>query len=110
MKGLRGLIAHFSQIGIPAQRVALELQFQSALGDGGRNGLQPKQAWFEIVKEEAHAHAAVGCAEQMFEQDLASQILVPCHPLLELNDFQRIRRRCQRLGQQWIWIKRDGRN
>jgi hypothetical protein len=54
-KGLRGLIAHFSQIGIPAQRVALELQFQSAPGEGGRNGLQPKQAWFEIVKEEALA-------------------------------------------------------
>jgi hypothetical protein len=54
-KGLRGLIAHFSQIGIPAQRVALELQFQSAPGEGGRNGLQPKQAWFEVVKEEALA-------------------------------------------------------
>ena len=54
-KGLRGLIAHFSQIGIPAGRVALELQFQSAPGEGGRNGLQPKSAWFEIVKEEALA-------------------------------------------------------
>jgi hypothetical protein len=54
-KGLRGLIAHFSQIGIPASRVALELQFQSAPGDGGRNGLEPKDAWFEIVKLEALA-------------------------------------------------------
>jgi len=54
-KGMRGLIAHFSQIGIPASRVALELQFQSAPGEGGRNGLQPKDAWFEIVKEEALA-------------------------------------------------------
>jgi len=54
-KGLRGLVAHFSQIGIPASRVALELQFQSAPGEGGRNGLEPKQAWFEIVKLEALA-------------------------------------------------------
>src|SRR6185312_7041853 len=45
----------FSQIGIPASRVALELQFQSAPGQGGRNGLQPKEAWFEIVKLEALA-------------------------------------------------------
>lgn len=53
--GMRGLVAHFSQIGIPASRVALELQFQSAPGQGGRNGLQPKAAWLEIVKLEALA-------------------------------------------------------
>src|SRR4029077_15953198 len=54
-RGLRGLVAHFAQIGIPAARVALELQFQSAPGQGGRNGLEPKDAWFEIVKLEALA-------------------------------------------------------
>jgi hypothetical protein len=54
-RGMRGLIAHFGQIGIPSSRIALELQFQSAPGDGGREGLQPKQAWFEVVKEEALA-------------------------------------------------------
>jgi len=54
-RGMRGLISRFAQIGIPASRVALELQFQSAPGQGGRNGLQPKQAWFEIVKLEALA-------------------------------------------------------
>ncbi|HVU78895.1 MAG TPA: hypothetical protein VHC67_15065 [Gaiellaceae bacterium] len=54
-KGLRGLVAHFSQIGIPASRVALELQFQSAAGEGGREGLQPRNAWLEIVKLEALA-------------------------------------------------------
>jgi len=53
--GMRGLVSHFSQIGIPASRVALELQFQSAPGQGGRNGLQPKAAWLEIVKLEALA-------------------------------------------------------
>jgi hypothetical protein len=54
-QGMRGLISRFSQIGIPAGRVALELQFQSAPGQGGRNGLQPKAAWFEIVKLQALA-------------------------------------------------------
>src|SRR5581483_580013 len=54
-RGMRGLVSRFAQIGIPASRVALELQFQSAPGQGGRNGLQPKQAWLEIVKLEALA-------------------------------------------------------
>ncbi len=54
-QGMRGLISRFSQIGIPAGRVALELQFQSAPGQGGRNGLQPSSAWLEIVKLQALA-------------------------------------------------------
>src|SRR5207302_8649639 len=54
-QGLRGLVAHLTQIGIPAERVALELQFQSAPGQGGREGLQPTSAWLEIVKLEALA-------------------------------------------------------
>jgi hypothetical protein len=54
-RGMRGLVAHFGAIGIPASRVALELQFQSAPGQGGRQGLQPKAAWLEIVKLEALA-------------------------------------------------------
>ena len=54
-RGLRGLVAHFVEIGIPTSRVALELQFQSAPGQGGRQGLQPKAAWLEIVKLEALA-------------------------------------------------------
>ena len=54
-RGMRGLVSRFSQIGIPASRVALELQFQSAPGQGGRNGLEPKAAWLEIVKLEALA-------------------------------------------------------
>jgi hypothetical protein len=54
-QGMRGLVSRFSQIGIPASRVALELQFQSAPGQGGRQGLQPRSAWLEIVKLEALA-------------------------------------------------------
>lgn len=53
--GLRGLVAHFGQIGVSASRVALELQFQSALGQGGRQGLEPRLAWLEFVKLEALA-------------------------------------------------------
>jgi hypothetical protein len=52
---MRNLIAHFSEIGIPASRVALELQFHSAPGQGGRQGLQPRSAWLEFVKLEALA-------------------------------------------------------
>ena len=53
--GMRSLVAHFSEIGIPASRVALELQFHSAPGQGGRQGLQPRSAWLEFVKLEALA-------------------------------------------------------
>jgi hypothetical protein len=53
--GMRGLVAHFGQIGISASRVALELQFQSAAGQGGRQGLEPRLAWLEFVKLEALA-------------------------------------------------------
>jgi hypothetical protein len=53
--GMRGLIARFGSIGVPAGRVALELQFQSAPGEGGRQGLQPRRAWLEFVKLEALA-------------------------------------------------------
>jgi hypothetical protein len=54
-KGLRDLVTHLADIGIPAGRIGLELQFQSVPGQGGRNGLQPASSWFEIVKLEALA-------------------------------------------------------
>ena len=53
--GMRSLVRKFTGIGIPASRVALELQFQSAPGTGGREGLQPRSKWLEIVKLEALA-------------------------------------------------------
>ena len=53
--GMRALVRRFTEIGIPANRVALELQFQSAPGTGGREGLQPRSKWLEIVKLEALA-------------------------------------------------------
>ena len=53
--GMRALVRRFTEIGIPPSRVALELQFQSAPGTGGREGLQPRSKWLEIVKLEALA-------------------------------------------------------
>ncbi|MDX6440102.1 MAG: hypothetical protein QOF45_2685 [Gaiellaceae bacterium] len=53
--GMRALVRRFTEIGIPANRVSLELQFQSAPGTGGREGLQPRSKWLEIVKLEALA-------------------------------------------------------
>jgi hypothetical protein len=53
--GMRALVRKFTDIGIPAGRVALEMQFQSAPGTGGREGLQPRSSWLEIVKLHALA-------------------------------------------------------
>ena len=53
--GMRALVRKFTDIGIPPSRVALELQFQSAPGTGGREGLQPRAKWLEIVKLQALA-------------------------------------------------------
>jgi hypothetical protein len=53
-KSLRGLVTHFSQIGIPAERVALELQFQSAPNGGARKGAS-RRAWLQVIKWEALA-------------------------------------------------------
>jgi hypothetical protein len=50
-QSLRGLVNRFTQIGIPASRIALEMQFNAAT----RAGLQPTSAWLEIVKLEALA-------------------------------------------------------
>jgi hypothetical protein len=51
---LRGLVAHFSEIGIPAGRIALELQFQSAPNGGARKGASRK-AWLQVIKWQALA-------------------------------------------------------
>jgi hypothetical protein len=54
-QSLRGLVDHLTQIGIPAGRIALQMQFTSSPGVGARAGLQPASSWFEIVKLEALA-------------------------------------------------------
>ncbi|MGZ8783914.1 MAG: hypothetical protein ACXWZB_10510, partial [Gaiellaceae bacterium] len=57
--GMRSLVRKFTEIGIPASRVALELQLQSAPGTGGRENLQPRSKWLEIVKLQALAVRSV---------------------------------------------------
>jgi hypothetical protein len=54
-KSMRGLVNHLTEIGIPAGRVALQMQFSSSPGLGVRAGLQPTSAWLEVVKLEALA-------------------------------------------------------
>ena len=54
-QSLRGLVDHLTQIGIPSGRIALEMQLTTSPGLGQRAGLEPPQAWFEMVKLEALA-------------------------------------------------------
>lgn len=49
----RRAVADFVSIGIPVAKLGLMLGFQSAPGTGGREGLQPREAWFEVVKWQA---------------------------------------------------------
>jgi hypothetical protein len=46
----RRSVAQYVKIGIPVTKIGLMLGFQSAVGTGGREGLQPSKAWFEVVK------------------------------------------------------------
>jgi hypothetical protein len=52
---MRAAVKRFTDIGIPADRIALVLGFQSGPGKGGREGLRPTHAWLEIVKQDALA-------------------------------------------------------
>jgi hypothetical protein len=49
----RNAITDLTSIGIPASRVGLMLSFLSHRGVGGRNGLEPASAWYQVVKWEA---------------------------------------------------------
>ena len=46
-------VTAFTSIGIPANRLGVMLSFLSAPGVGGRNGLEPASAWYQVVKWEA---------------------------------------------------------
>ena len=49
----RSAVLAFTSIGIPANRLGIMLSFLSEKGVGGRNGLQPASAWYQVVKWEA---------------------------------------------------------
>jgi hypothetical protein len=49
----RGAAAELLAIGIPPQKIGLMLGFQTTRGNGGREGLQPASAWFDVTKWQA---------------------------------------------------------
>lgn len=57
---MRQGIEQFTAAGIPVSRLGIVVGFHSGPGKGGREGLQPSSAWFEIVKQEALAAKQVG--------------------------------------------------
>lgn len=52
---MRRAVQRFTSIGIPPSKLGIVLGFQTARGAGGREGLEPPQAWFDIVKWQALA-------------------------------------------------------
>jgi hypothetical protein len=51
----RNAVAALTAMGIPANRLGIMISFLSQKGVGGRNGLQPASAWYQVVKWEALA-------------------------------------------------------
>jgi hypothetical protein len=49
----RNAVAALTSLGIPPNRVGIMLSFLSQKGVGGRNGLEPASAWYQVVKWEA---------------------------------------------------------
>ena len=46
----RGALAELTSIGIPPNRLGLMVSFATTKGAGGRNGLRPASAWFQVAK------------------------------------------------------------
>ena len=65
--GERSVIHQFEQIGITPDRLGIMLGFHSArtAGIGGRQGLQPREAWLRVVKWEALQVAQVAKDEHL---------------------------------------------
>src|SRR5581483_254400 len=61
--GMRLVAARFETAGVPAARIGFALGFQVAPGAAGREGLQPSQEWFRVVKWEALAARQVAVDE-----------------------------------------------
>jgi hypothetical protein len=55
----RQAVADFTSIGIAPNRLGIMLSFASTTGFGGRNGLEPDAAWYQVVKWEALAAGQV---------------------------------------------------
>jgi len=46
----RNAVTNLTSIGIPANKVGLMVSFATTQGFGGRNGLEPASAWFQVAK------------------------------------------------------------
>ena len=54
-QSFRHAVTDLTSIGIPANRLGIMLSFLSEKGVGGRNGLRPTSAWYQVVKWDALA-------------------------------------------------------
>jgi hypothetical protein len=46
----RAAVSNLTDIGIPPNKVGLMVSFATTVGFGGRNGLEPASAWFQVAK------------------------------------------------------------
>jgi hypothetical protein len=51
----RNAVTEITALGIPANRLGIMISFLSHKGVGGRNGLEPASAWYQVVKWEGLA-------------------------------------------------------
>jgi hypothetical protein len=51
----RAAVEDLTSIGVPPNRVGLMISFATSKGFGGRNGLEPASAWYQVAKWEALA-------------------------------------------------------
>ena len=51
----RGAVSNLTDAGIPANRIGIMISFASTQGFGGRNGLEPAAAWYDVAKWQALA-------------------------------------------------------
>ena len=49
-EGYRAAVAPFMAVGIPSSRLGIMVSVLSQKGGGGRSGLEPSSAWFQVVK------------------------------------------------------------
>ncbi|HVS28933.1 MAG TPA: hypothetical protein VHE14_05240 [Solirubrobacteraceae bacterium] len=63
--GLRNGVAALEALGVPPARLGVMLGFQSMPGAGGRESLQPRDPWFEVVKLQALAGRQVATDENL---------------------------------------------
>ena len=55
----RKAISDFTDIGVPTSKLGLMVSFATTKGFGGRNGLEPASAWYQVAKWQALSAAQV---------------------------------------------------